>query len=72
LRTVSSNMEELRKFPEELVRIVPNRTEEWIEAIQSFLDSEIQDARQIGAEVAGRFIWEDVTADLLEKIRGEI
>ena len=72
LRMVSSNMEEMKRFPEELVKIVPNSANEWISALQGFLDSDSEGARQIGAEVAGKFIWEDMTAELLKKIRDQI
>jgi glycosyltransferase involved in cell wall biosynthesis len=68
LRTVSSNMEELGKFPDELVKIVPNQVEEWIEAIQSFLDRDPDEARRIGADVAARHIWEDMADKLIGKL----
>jgi glycosyltransferase involved in cell wall biosynthesis len=72
LTVVSSNMEELKRFPEELVKIVPNHANEWINALKGFLDSDSEGAREIGAEVAGKFIWEDMTAELLKKLESEI
>lgn len=72
LRMVSSNMEELKRFPEGLVKIVPNNAGEWINALRDFLDSDSESARQIGAEVAGKFIWEDMTAELLRKLENEV
>jgi glycosyltransferase involved in cell wall biosynthesis len=72
LRMVSSNMEELKRFPEELVKIVPNSAGEWINALRGFLDNDSERARQIGAEVARKFIWEDMAAELLKKLENEV
>lgn len=69
LETVSSNMEELSGYPPEIVKIVPNKTSDWIEAIQGYLDSDDSVAEMIGAEFAGKYIWEDMTASLLDRMQ---
>ncbi|MBU1319191.1 MAG: glycosyltransferase [candidate division Zixibacteria bacterium] len=69
LKTVSSNMEELSSYPSEIVKIVPNRPDDWIEAIQAYLESDDDVARSVGAEFAGKFIWEDMTARLLDRMQ---
>jgi hypothetical protein len=68
LRTISSNMEELIQFPDDLVKVVPNRADDWIEAIQGYLDADPGTAKKLGTDVAGRFIWEDTAKDLLAEI----
>jgi hypothetical protein len=68
IRTVSSDMKELETFPRELIRIVPNIASEWIGAIESMLASDADEAKRIGQELAGKFIWEDLTLQLLKEI----
>jgi len=71
LASVSSNIEHLRQFPSDLVQVVPNRADAWREALRRKLDVDRNIARRIGPEVAGRFIWEDMTASLLHKIQDD-
>jgi teichuronic acid biosynthesis glycosyltransferase TuaH len=71
LRTVSSNMVELSDYPQEIVKIVPNTPEHWVGAIQAYLESDSSSARKVGVELARKFIWEDMTAVLLERLQGE-
>ncbi len=66
LPSVSSNIEELNKFPLELVRIVPNeKPEEWIAAIDNFIKTDKASVKKIGQEIASRYIWEEMTRELL-------
>ena len=72
LPSVSSNMEELNKFPSELVKIVPNdRPEEWIAMIENYLRIDRKNVVQIGREIASQYIWEDMTGELLGFIKDE-
>ena len=72
LPSVSSNMEELNKFPPELVTIVPNdRPEEWITMIEKYLMADRKATVPIGREIASQYIWEDMTAELLGLIKAE-
>jgi hypothetical protein len=68
LPAVSSSMEELRDYPNEIVSIVPNSSDEWVAAIQRFLDSDRDRARSVGTDFAKRFLWEDMAAGLLDRI----
>ncbi len=69
LPMVSSPIEELRQFPDNLVRVVSeNSTEKWGETIHSILDSDRLVPRKIGPRVAADYIWEDMTAALLKKL----
>ncbi len=68
LRTVSSYMKELETFPREIIRIVPNDISEWIDAIESMLASDVEKAKHVGQEFASRFLWEDLTRQLLKDI----
>jgi len=70
LRSVSSNMEELRIHPETLVKVVPNDADAWISAIGSYLAEDPTKAGSIGRETASQYIWEDMTARLLDNIKG--
>jgi len=72
LPSVSSNMEELNKFPSELVKIVPNENpEEWIAAIDNYIEVDKASVKKIGREIASRYIWEEMTAELLGYIKSE-
>jgi len=51
------------------VKVIPSQAEKWIEAINTQLKADRVTARKMGTEIASRFIWEDMTNDLLEKIR---
>ena len=68
LASVSSNIEELKKFSSQLVRVTPNRPHLWRDNLQELLVAERNIALKIGREVAGQFIWEDMAVDLLKRI----
>lgn len=70
LPSVSSNIEELKKFPGEVVRTLPNRPELWRDTISEILGNG-NAARTMGPQVARQYIWEDMTAGLLKKINAE-
>ncbi|HWR84048.1 MAG TPA: glycosyltransferase [Candidatus Deferrimicrobium sp.] len=70
--SVSSNMEELRKFPPSLVKVLTNDPDLWQIAIRFFLDADRQAAVRIGRDLTRRFIWEDMAADLLARMRSFI
>lgn len=70
LPSVSSPIEELRQFPPELVKVVPNRVEEWIDAIEELLSVPREEVRPLGRELASQYIWEDMAEKLLEQIAG--
>jgi len=72
LRSVSSDMEYLRRFPQDFVRIVPARTPEWIAAIEDLLALDRGQARRLGAEIARQFIWEDVLEKFVEYLEKEL
>ena len=67
IRSISSRMDELYQFPSDFVRICQNQTEQWVAAIEEFLDHESADAHQVGAEIASRFLWEDMSMAVLRK-----
>jgi glycosyltransferase involved in cell wall biosynthesis len=72
LPSVSSNIEELNSFPAELVKIVSNdNADEWIEAIDNFIEGDRTAIVKIGREIASKYIWEDMTAALLREIKTE-
>jgi hypothetical protein len=72
LASVSSNMEELNKFPLELVKIVPNnQPDKWVETIEEYLKADRGKTSRIGREVASHYIWEDMSAGLLGFIKAE-
>ncbi len=68
LPSVSSKVEELKLFSEELVTVAGADPKRWQEAIERYLRADRKHLKQIGAEVAGRFVWENMTDDLLSKI----
>ncbi len=71
LASISTNIDELRRFPDEVVRVVPSDPEKWRTAIKEMLESDPDITRQAGVEVARRFIWEDMTAALLDRLQSE-
>jgi hypothetical protein len=68
LGVVSSPIDQLDNFPNNLIKIIPNDADNWIEAIENQLKADRTKLKKIGAEIASKFIWEDMCADLLEKI----
>ena len=68
LPSVSSEVEELRRFSEDLVTVAGADPQRWQSAIERYLSADRKHLKHIGAEVAGRFIWENMTDDLLGKI----
>ncbi len=71
LHMVASNIEELKSFPQDLVRIRPNEPEIWKETISNLIREGNGQASMIGPDVASRFIWEDMTSALLDRLAGE-
>lgn len=71
LPMAASNIEELKKFPAELVQVVPNRPDAWRDALNILLESDRSAARRIGPKIAQDYVWEDMTTALLEKIRND-
>ncbi len=72
LPTVSARSDQLKEFSPEFVKIVPSEAERWIESIDTQLKADKTIMQKIGIEIASRFIWEDMTDDLLEKIRSSL
>lgn len=68
LPSVSSEIEELKLFSEELVTVAGADPQHWQNAIERYLRADRKHIKRIGAEVAGRFVWENMTDDLLNKI----
>ncbi|MFQ5607846.1 MAG: glycosyltransferase, partial [Candidatus Zixiibacteriota bacterium] len=68
LPSVSSEIEELRAFPAELVTVAGSDPDRWEEALERYLVSDRVAVRAIGRDIARKFIWEDMTDSLLEKI----
>jgi hypothetical protein len=71
LPSVSSPIEELKKFPHDFVRILPNNPHAWQSALEDILASDRTHNREIGRKIAAEYIWEDMTAILLARIRDE-
>jgi len=72
LPMVASPVEELRQFPDDLVRVVAsNGVDVWREAIGNMLAADPAISAKIGPQTAAEFIWEDMTAALLKKITEE-
>ncbi len=69
LPTVTARSDQLKEFSADFVKVIPSQAEKWIEAINTQLKADRVTARKMGTEIASRFIWEDMTNDLLEKIR---
>jgi glycosyltransferase involved in cell wall biosynthesis len=68
LASASSNMAELKKFPSQLVRVVPNQPDLWRDNLRELMAADRNTALKIGREVASQFIWEDMAAKLLKRI----
>jgi len=72
LPMIGSPVEELRSFPERLVTVVEkNRGDDWRKAVGQMLESDPAVSHKIGPEVAAEYIWEDMTAKLLEKMAAD-
>jgi hypothetical protein len=69
LASISSNIEELKRFPPEVVRVVPGRAEQWQETLHEMLDADPTAAGKAGPDIAQELSWEDMTAALLDRIR---
>ncbi|TFH65568.1 MAG: hypothetical protein E4G91_02010 [Candidatus Zixiibacteriota bacterium] len=67
--SVSSPIEELNHFPVAIVRTVPNEPRRWVDTLADILSSERSQTREVGREIASQFIWEDMTAALMEKMQ---
>lgn len=68
----SSPVAELRQFPENLVRVVDsNDADVWSDTIRHMLDADRDIPKKIGPRVAADYIWEDMTAALLQKLIDE-
>lgn len=73
LPSVSSNMEELGKFPPEIVRILPNdQPKEWIDAIEQYIEADRDNTARLGREIASQYVWENITENLLKYINANI
>ena len=68
LPMVSSEIEELKAYPESLVRVLPNNVELWRDAISVFLNSDRLEAVRIGQNIAADHIWDDMTDKLFDCI----
>jgi hypothetical protein len=68
IRSVSSNMEELNSFSQETVVICRNEADLWIEQIELFLSRKEIPLAAIGREIAGRFLWEEMNAQVIGQI----
>lgn len=71
LPSVASNIEELTKFPPELVRVVRGRADAWREVLHDVLGRGPGRARVLGPDIARRYIWEDMTSSLLDRVVNE-
>jgi hypothetical protein len=71
LASIATGIEELGRFPEEVVRVVPGQVELWQKTIHEMLDADSSPARKMGPELAQQYIWEDMTADLLDRISND-
>ncbi len=69
LPMVASPVAELTSFPDSLVDVVGiNQADTWQEAVRKMLDADPAAAREAGTRVAADYIWEDMTAKLLDEI----
>lgn len=71
LASISSNIEELKRFPGDIVRVVESDPGKWRDSIREILEGGSDTTKTAGPELARKFIWEDMTANLLDKIRRE-
>jgi len=69
LPMVSSPIEELKRYNRDVIVVCENSIDVWRGAIQSHLDNSEPEVRPSGPELAGKFIWEDMTASLLRMIQ---
>ena len=68
LRQVASATEELKSYPDEFVKVVPNSVDSWESALADFLSQDSIHAIEAGRAVAAQFIWEDMSAKLFTKL----
>jgi hypothetical protein len=71
LASISSNIEELKHFPEDVVRVVPSEAEVWGDTLRIMLAADAVVAKKAGPDSVNKFIWEDMTSALLDRISGE-
>ena len=69
--SISSEIEELKRFPAQIVRVVSGDAKLWHDNLKEMLDTDPSIAKKAGPELARKFIWEDMTANLLDKIKNE-
>ena len=67
LYSVSSQMDELERFDERLVRIVPEDADEWVSAIEAGLSSR-DDITESGRELAQKHTWHNLAIDLVQRL----
>jgi hypothetical protein len=68
LPSVSSNMEELKRFPPELVSLQPNDPNRWRNSIRNMLALDRKKVLEVGRSVARQYIWEDMAANLTQTV----
>lgn len=68
IRSVSSNMEELNGFSQEIVVICRNEADLWIEHIVDFLARREIPVVAIGKDIARQFLWEEMNAPVISQI----
>ncbi len=68
LPSVSSNMEELKQFPPELVSLQPNDPNTWRDSIRNMLALDRKKVLEIGRTVARQHLWEDMAPCLLQTV----
>jgi hypothetical protein len=71
LASISSNIEELKHLPEDIVQVVPSEAEVWRDTIGIMLEADPAVAKRAGPGIARKFIWEDMTAALLDRISSD-
>ena len=69
LPTVTARSDQLIEFSTEFVKVVPSQAKVWIKSIESQLKADREKLKKIGNEIASHYIWEDMTTDLLAKIK---
>jgi len=65
--SVSSRMDELERFDDRLVSIVPEDVNEWIDALETGLSS-TDDISKLGSELALKHTWHNLAVDLVERL----
>ncbi len=68
IRSVSSNMEELSRFSQEIVVICKNEADLWIEQIGGFLARREIPVVAIGKDITRQFLWEEMNALVISQI----